>query len=121
MKKVLLIAASLMIAGSMSQVLAGSACCPAAKAKAAAKMAKAQCGEACFDGLDLTAEQKDKMAALMSECEGTSCDVTSAKKMKAGMKEILTADQMATLKANCDEKGCGLSAKADKADAGNQS
>ncbi len=107
MKKVLLFAAALMITGSMSQVLAGSACCPASKVKAD-KVAKAECGEDCFAGLDLTADQKTKMAALMSDCEGTECDVTSAKKMKKGLAGILTAEQMKSLQSQCDEKGCGL-------------
>jgi hypothetical protein len=118
MKKVLLFAAALLITGSMSQVLAGSACCPASKAKT---VAKAECGTECMDGLNLTAEQQEKMAALKADCAGTECDVTSAKKMKSGVMEILTADQLATLKAKCDEKGCGMSAKADTADTGNQS
>ena len=67
---------------------------------------KKSCSEKCLKGLDLTAEQHASVKKLMSECEKIGCDKTSKKKTMAGLKKILSEEQMTKLKAQCKEKGC---------------
>jgi len=93
---------------------AGPACCPASKAKAAeeAKAALGSCDDKClevsFKGIEMTEDQETKIADLMKECKGQECSVSSAKAMKKGLEEILTEEQIKTLKASCEEKACFL-------------
>jgi len=95
-------------------VQAGPSCCPVSKAKAAeqAKASLGSCGEKCleksFKGIEMTEDQETKFAALMKECKGQECSVTSAKAMKKGLEKILTEDQIKTLKASCEEEACFL-------------
>jgi Spy/CpxP family protein refolding chaperone len=95
-------------------VHAGPACCPASKAKAAeeAKAALGSCEEKCletsFKGIEMTEDQETKIADLLKKCNGQKCSVLSAKAMKKGLEEILTKDQIKTLKASCEEETCFL-------------
>jgi outer membrane PBP1 activator LpoA protein len=91
--------------------------CPGDKAKSEAK---GYCSS--MDKLNLSAEQKAKVDALVAECQKGKCDKASKEKMQAGMKEILTADQYkqwdAQCKAACEKPakaaGCCPAKKAEK-------
>mgnify|MGYP003573192563 CR=1 FL=1 len=72
---------------------------------AAAK--KADCGEKCLEGLELTADQQAAVKKLMSECGKIGCDKTSKKKMTEGLKKVLSEDQMKTMMENCKKHGGG--------------
>jgi hypothetical protein len=100
MKKILgLMMAAALMAGAAT-VYAGSGCCPASKAKAEAK---GGCADS-FSGLKLSAEQKAKLDVLTADCEKTQCSKTAHEKLTAGVKEILTAEQYADWKAQCEKK-----------------
>ena len=45
-----------------------------------------------------------KLASLKSECEGIGCSVTSEKKYTAGLKKILTEEQLSKCKTECEKK-----------------
>ena len=64
------------------------------------------CAEACLKGLELTADQQAAVKELMATCDKIDCDKTSKKKVHAGLKKILTAEQLETLKKQCEKKGC---------------
>ena len=107
MKKIVITAMCVMLGGMLSTAMAGGSagCATGVKAcDASVKEAKASCGAACLKGLELTAEQQAKVDALKAECDGVECKVTSAKKMKTGLKDILSAEQVAKLKTKCE--GC---------------
>lgn len=90
---------------------AGGACCPAsaAKGKDGAKAtvtatATATCEVADpFAKLNLSEDQKQKLAALRTECKAGKCTESASKKYNAGLKEILSADQLKQL----GDAGCG--------------
>ena len=106
MNRVLAVAAALVVEIGIESSHAGAVCCPASRAKAA------ECGEACleksFKSIEMTKQQQQKVAALMDDCKGKKCSISSAKAMKKGLKEILTAEQIKTLKASCKQKKCFL-------------
>lgn len=86
---------------------AGGACCPSKKSdKTAAKADQADKAGGCGDvlsKLNLTDEQKKKVEALKADCDKDGCtEATQAKFMK-GLKEILTAEQIAQCKAECEK------------------
>jgi uncharacterized protein HemX len=88
-----------------ASVYAGSACCAAGKAKTTAKAeAKAGCGDI-FAKLNLTDEQKAKLAALKAECDKQACSVTGRQKYWKGVKEILTPAQLEACRAECEKAG----------------
>jgi Spy/CpxP family protein refolding chaperone len=91
--------AAAVVAGAAS-VYAGGACCAAGKDKKTAS-AKADC----FAKLNLTDEQKAKLATLKAECDKTECTQTSHEKFMSGVKEILTAEQLTAWQADCEKMG----------------
>lgn len=107
-----------------STVFAGGACCPITKAKQQAKaQTQAKQGD-CWEMIskvDLTEDQKTRLAALKTDCAKTECTMTSEQKMIKGVKSILTPEQLAACKAECAKQGdkdCPMlktEAKADKA------
>ena len=110
MKKIVLFASIIAFCAGLLAAQAGPACCPASK-KAAAKATEAEagCTVKCLKGIEMTDEQKAEVAKLTAACKEEGCSVTSAKKMKEGLKKILDEDQMAALKKSCAAaKGCDL-------------
>lgn len=84
---------------------AGEGCCAAGKAKTQAKAdGKSGCSDV-FSKLNLTDEQKTKVAALKKECDATKCSEASRAKFMAGLKEILTPEQLAQCEAECKKAG----------------
>jgi Spy/CpxP family protein refolding chaperone len=110
MKRLVVLVAVLVIGAQASFANCGK--CPGDKAKADKKAASCPS----MDKLNLTAEQKTKVEALCGECKKGSCDKTAEKKLQAGMKEILTADQYKQWNELCQAQsakgGCCASKKA---------
>ena len=73
----------------------GKACC----AKGASN--KAMCTN--LASLNLTADQKSKIEAWQDECAKAGCTKASRTKFLKQAKGILSADQYATLKAECEK------------------
>ena len=99
MKKVLgLMLVGMLVLGTVT-VNAGSGCCSAGGATKATE---------CFAKLNLTAEQKTKVEALLAECKTTGCTTMAQEKMTAGLKTILTPEQYTQWTAACEQaKGNG--------------
>jgi hypothetical protein len=76
----------------------GKACC----AKSASND-KAMCTD--FASLNLTADQKSKLEAWQSECVKAGCTKESRAKFLHQAKGILSADQYAKLRAQCEKSG----------------
>jgi len=88
----------------MVSVQAGDACCKAGKAGGAA--AKAGCADV-WSQLNVTPEQQAKIDALKAECDEGACEKAAHAKFKAGIQQILTAEQFAQLKGHCDKRAKG--------------
>ena len=56
-----------------------------------------------FDGF--TKEQKEKATALHAECNKAKCSPEAQAKFFKSVKALLTPEQIATCKANCEKKG----------------
>jgi len=106
MKKILVMGVAVVMAIGVSAAFAGGSCCPA-KAKAAAKAGCgadwAKCSDT-FAKVDLTAEQKAKIADLEKACAAEGKTKEACEKYQAEMKKVLTADQLAAYEAACKEK-----------------
>jgi hypothetical protein len=76
----------------------GKACC----AKNASND-KAMCTD--FASLNVTADQKSKLEAWQSECVKAGCTKESRAKFLHQAKGILSADQYAKLRAQCEKSG----------------
>src|SRR6185436_2771181 len=61
---------------------------------------KAACAN--FDTMNLTADQKSKLEAWQTECTKAGCTKESRAKFLKRAKGILSADQYAKLKENCE-------------------
>lgn len=102
---------SFMVAGAVlvggSSVFGGSACCASGKVSAEAKEAKAGgCGDL-LSKLNLTEQQKTKIAELKATCDKEGCTQETHAKFMKGLKEILTAEQIAQCKAECAKTAKG--------------
>src|SRR3984893_10103678 len=64
---------------------------------------KAMCTD--FASLNLTADQKSKLEAWQSECVKAGCTKESRAKFLHQAKGILSADQYAKLRAQCEKSG----------------
>jgi hypothetical protein len=73
-----------------------AACC----AKSASNKHGAMCAD--FASLGVSAEQKTKLEAWQAECTKAGCTKESKEKFLHQAKGILSADQYAKLKAECD-------------------
>jgi len=113
MKKLLAFAVAAVIGIGMTSAFAGDGCCMSGKAKGDAK---AGCGDM-FSKLSLTEAQKTKLAELKKECDATKCTEASKAKFMAGLKEILTPEQLAQCEAECKKagvsSGCPMMKKAE--------
>ncbi len=108
----MIVAVCAVVALSVS-AFAGGACCPASKAKSAAK-ASDGCGDV-FAKLNLTADQQAKVMALKAECDKEKCSDTSRAKYMKGLEGILTAEQIAQCKELCakdNKAGCPMQVSA---------
>ena len=117
MKRLMVLtAAAAFVIGALT-VQAGEGCCAAGKAKLQAKAeGKAGCGDI-LSKLNLTEEQKTKVAALKKECDASKCSEAGKAKFMAGLKEILTPEQLAQCEAECKKAGAEKSCPMKKAEA----
>jgi hypothetical protein len=90
-----LVAAALLAAGSAFAGDKGGACC----AKTASN--KTACAD--FASLGVSADQKSKLEAWQADCMKAGCTKESKAKFLKQAKGILTADQYAKVKAECDK------------------
>ena len=74
---------------------------PACCAKSASNKSKAMCTD--LASLNVTADQKSKLEAWQAECMKAGCTKASRDKFMHQAKGILSADQYAKLKAQCDK------------------
>lgn len=93
---IMMLVAAALLFGSAA-VYAGPGCC-ASKAKAA--QAKGDCMGS-FAGLQLSDEQKTKLAAVSAECAKSGCSEAAHAKCMASIKEILTPEQFSKWEAQC--------------------
>lgn len=76
-------------------VWAGSACCAVgSKDKAKTEAWDSACASA-LKGIELTAEQQEKMDAIQAECKAASCSKESCDSALNKMRDVLTEDQKA--------------------------
>jgi Spy/CpxP family protein refolding chaperone len=94
-KLIALVAAGLFVAGTMFGGEHGNC------TKKAGNEGKAAC-QASLASLDLTADQKTKMDAVMTEHNKAGCSKASEAKYMEEAKGILTAEQYAKFKAECN-------------------
>jgi hypothetical protein len=76
----------------------GGACCT----KGASNEGKKECS-ANYAKLNLTPEQKTKLTALQTECNKAGCTEASRAKYLKSARKVLSADQYAQLKTECDK------------------
>jgi Spy/CpxP family protein refolding chaperone len=112
MKRLLALLVAGVVGFGVASAFAGEGCCAAGKAKADAK---AGCGDM-FSKLNLTDAQKSKVAELKKECDATKCTEASRAKFMAGLKGILTPEQMAQCEAECKKAGASSSCPMKKAE-----
>jgi len=111
MKRLIALAVVTVWAVGTAAVFAGEGgCMHGAKAEG-----KGSCTDM-FSKLNLTDEQKTKVAALKKECDSVKCTEGAKAKFMDGAKAILTADQYKQLQAECQKAGCPMKAAEAKAD-----
>ena len=107
---------AVLVAGLMlaaSSAYAGLACCASKGAGKADKAAMSSCSKATA-GLDLTAEQKAKIATIEESCKAAGSTEEACSKAKSDIRDVLTDDQKAAFDAACEKAsskkaggGCG--------------
>ena len=113
MKKLLACLVAAVVGIGAVSAFAGEGCGMAGKTKADAK---AGCGEM-WSKLNLTDDQRAKIAELKKECDATKCSETSKAKYMAGMKQILTPEQLTQCEAECKKAGVSTCPMMQKAQA----
>jgi hypothetical protein len=107
MKKITLVVALLGVVALMGQVYAGS-CCPASKKSG--DQASMKCSSA-LSGIELSAEQKAKIAAIEEACKAEGSTKEACSKSMSQIRDVLTDSQRLAFDAACgkmDKKsGCG--------------
>lgn len=94
---------ALMLSGTA--VMAGSGCCSMSKASPACSVStKAGCSDVWKD-MNLTDEQKAKLAEVQAECEKTGYSEASQQQCMKVMEDVLTPEQLEQCKAECTKKG----------------
>jgi hypothetical protein len=58
---------------------------------------------ATYANLNLTAEQKTKMDALVEKCKGAGCTKESTEAFMKSAESVLSKEQMATFKTECNK------------------
>lgn len=100
-----LIVAALVLTGLDAGYAQCGGSCPLAGAAAKACPSGCDVCTAAMGKLDLTDEQKAKIATLKEECAKIGCPLTSRAKFSSGLKEILTPKQLAQVTAACKKAG----------------
>lgn len=90
MKKFALIVT--LILGASVASWAGSACCAAGKSKAKSKTYDTACTRP-LASLQLTEEQKAKIAEIEAACKAQGCSKEMCEKSRSQIRELLTAEQ----------------------------
>jgi len=109
MKKFMLVVALLGVVALTTQVWAGGSCCPMSK-----KADKAAYDKSCssaLSGLDLTAEQKEKIAKIEEECKAQGSTKEVCEKSMTQIRDVLTDEQKTQFDAasskSASKEGCG--------------
>ena len=105
---------ALMLSGTAA--MAGSGCCRMSKDSPACSIsAQGGCSDVWKD-MNLTDEQKAKLAGCQAECEKTGYSPDSQKKCMKIMEEVLTPEQFEKCKAECAKKANGTCPVTKKSD-----
>lgn len=98
----LTIAATILLGGSLSY--AGSACCSGGShGRTGAKANKDFYCSDVLSKLNLSDDQKKKIADLKAECDKQGCSESTQTKYWNGIKEILTPEQLSQCKSECEK------------------
>jgi hypothetical protein len=111
------IAAGMLLVGV--NAFADSDCCKGCAAKGCDADNKTACG-GLPDGLELSKDQKSKIAALKAKCDKAGCTPEAKQKFVEGLRKVLTADQLAKCKELCAKQGvtdCPLDASEARSEA----
>jgi len=120
MKKLLITLAAVALMGVTAQVQAGCGGCDNHPPKAEAAAVKAGCAASdCFAKMDLTEDQKTKIAEVRKQCAKAESKEECRKVCAANFEKILTADQFkqwqeATTGCGAAKGGCPFSKAADQ-------
>ena len=98
MKKFLILGAMLVLAAGPAFAAGGDACC----SKDQVTKAKNEAACVSLASLNLNAEQKAKIEALQTDCVKSGCTKQSRAKFLEEAKPVLSKEQFATLKKECD-------------------
>ncbi|HMP74657.1 MAG TPA: hypothetical protein PKE12_00025 [Kiritimatiellia bacterium] len=101
MKRMIVALAVLLAAGVVSS-WAGGACCPAG-GKAKAEKQVSACTSA-LSGVELTDDQKAKIATIEAACKEAGSTVDACAKSKDEIRSVLTEEQRAKFDAKMDKK-----------------
>lgn len=102
MKVSLVIATATVVAMTAAASWAGSCCSAGAKAKEKTEMTA--CSTA-LSGLELTDEQKTKIAAIEATCKEAGDSKEACEKACKEIRSVLTEEQRAQFDAKCEMKG----------------
>jgi len=111
MKKIALVVALLGVVAFVGQAWAGGACCPSSKAKKSAeKVDKSACVSA-LSGIELTAEQQEKINAIEEACKAKGSTVEACTESLSQIRDVLTDEQKTAFDAasvkSASKAGCG--------------
>jgi len=108
MKKIALVVALLGVVALMGQVYAGGSCCPSKKSADGEK--SMSCSSA-LSGIDLSDEQKAKIAAIEEACKAEGSTKEACSKSMSQIRDVLNDGQRAAFDAACNKSskksGCG--------------
>ena len=100
MKKLFVLAVAAVVAFSVATVYADSGCCAGAS-KSSAK--GSSCSADMFSKLNLTPEQKAQIETMKADCARATSTSERHEMMDQRLAKILTPDQLAQLKSQCDK------------------
>lgn len=104
MKKIALVVALLGVVAFTTQVWAGGSCCPMSKKKADSATYDKNCSSA-LSGIDLTAEQKEKITKIEEECKAQGSTKEACEKSMTQIRDVLDDAQKAKFDAASSKTG----------------
>ncbi len=112
MKKLLIVCAALLVAGTVSSWAGGACCAAGAKAKSEKSEKAYSACTAALSGMDLTADQKAKISEIEAACKAEGSTMDACAKSMDQIRAVLTDEQRAQFdakvgKADKAKMGCG--------------